>query len=124
MQAPLHRVVEHRGRTPPLGSTHAAVVARDQRALGGRERHVEIPFRVLAVDTERSCQADRHLRDAHEVLDVAGQYSGVEGVAANVSKRGAAAFVDELAAPLRHLVRMVGFLRTRHLRRHRQPPQQ
>ena len=49
----------------------AAVVGGDQRALGGRQRDEELALRVLAVDLERAGEADRHLRDAGEVLDVA-----------------------------------------------------
>ena len=49
---------------------HAAVVAGDERALGGSQRHVEVSPGVLAVDPQRTGHADRHLRHTGEVLDV------------------------------------------------------
>ena len=40
------------------------------------QRHEELALGVLAVDEQRAREADRHLRDADEVLDVAGQDAG------------------------------------------------
>ena len=66
---------------------HPAVVAGDQRAFGGRQRDEEVALGVLAVDPQRAGEADRDLRDAEEVLDVAGQRRRVERVAADVVER-------------------------------------
>ena len=71
----LHAVVHDR-RLHAAGlvqQLHAAVVGGDERALGGRQRDVELALRVLAVDEQRPGEADRDLRDADEVLDVARQ---------------------------------------------------
>jgi hypothetical protein len=50
---------------------HPALVRAHERAFGRRHRHVERPLRVLAVDEQRSRDAERHLRGADRVLDVA-----------------------------------------------------
>ena len=69
----LHRVADHRAldAAREVEHLHAAVVGGDQRAFGGGHRHDELALRVLAVDGQRAGKADRHLRDAGEVLDVA-----------------------------------------------------
>ena len=79
-RGPLHGVIEDRGlHAADLPEhLHAAVVARDKGALGGRERHVELALRVLSVDQERPGDADRHLRRARKVLDVPGETRWVE----------------------------------------------
>ena len=62
----LHRVIEDRGRHAAglVQHLHAPVVARDQGALGRRQRNVELTLRVLPVDEQRPGDADRHLRDS------------------------------------------------------------
>jgi hypothetical protein len=85
---------------------HAAVVAGDQRPLGGGERHVELAPRVLAVDQQRPGDAERHLDHAGEVLDVAGQHAGVEGVVTGVAQLGPGLLLEE-APPLLRLLRCV-----------------
>ena len=72
--------------TPPASRTSfiPRLYARDQRALGGRQRDVELALRVLAVDEQRAGHTERDLRNADEVLDVAGGQIGVERVAADV----------------------------------------
>ena len=71
----LHVVLDHRRlHAAALGQQpHAAVVAGDQGAFGGRHRDEEVALGVLAVDLQRPGDAERHLRDPGEVLDVAGQ---------------------------------------------------
>ena len=76
---------------------HAAVVGGDERALGGRQRDVELALGVLAVDQQRAGDADRHLRDADEVLDVARHERGIERVRADVLERGAGLLGQERA---------------------------
>ena len=77
---------------------HPAVVAGDQRALGGRERHVEVSPGVLAVDAQRTGHADRHLRHAGEVLDVPRQHAGVEREASDVLEARPGLLAQELTA--------------------------
>jgi hypothetical protein len=81
--------------------------SRAPRALGGRQRDVELALRVLAVDEERAGEADGHLRDADEVLDVAGEDRRVERVAGDVLERCAGALLGELPARLRRLAGVV-----------------
>jgi hypothetical protein len=55
---------------------------------------------VLAVDEQRAGHADRHLRHADEVLDVARQHRRVERVARDVLERRAGLLAHELRAAL------------------------
>jgi hypothetical protein len=68
----LHGVVHDRGRDPAglTDQLHPAVVAGDERALGGGHRDVELALGVLSVDHERAGQSERNLGDADEVLYV------------------------------------------------------
>ena len=86
---------------------HPAVVAGDERALGGRQRHVEVSLRVLAVDAQRTGHADRHLRHAGEVLDVPRQHAGIEREASDVLEVCPGLLAQELTALGRHLGRVV-----------------
>ena len=76
----LHVVLDHRRLDAAAFAQHPhpAVVAGDQGALGGRQRHVEISPGVLTVDAQRTGHSDRHLGHAGEVLDVSRQHAGVE----------------------------------------------
>jgi hypothetical protein len=105
----LHRVVEHGGADAAglAAQTHAARVARHQRALGGGHGHVELALGMLAVHEHRTGQPDRHLRDADEVLDVAGQNGRVERVTSDMRERGAGLGRDDIAARLGHVARVV-----------------
>ncbi|MEZ5059900.1 MAG: hypothetical protein R2700_00025 [Solirubrobacterales bacterium] len=107
--SPLHRVVEdgrlHAADLPQ--QLHAAVVARDQRPLRGRHRNVELALGVLAVDEQGPRETDRHLCDAEEVLDVAGQDPRVEGVASDVLERRARDLLGEPQARLLRGARVV-----------------
>jgi hypothetical protein len=71
---------------------------------------------VLAGDEQRAREADRDLCDAHELLDVAPEHVGVEGVRADVVERGAGVLGRELAAPGRGVrgVVVVAVARHRH----------
>ena len=105
----LHAVVHDRrphaaGRVEQL---HAAVVGGDQRALGGRHRDVELALGVFAVDEQRAGDAERDLRDAGEVLDVARHLGGILGVGPHVLQRGARLLGQEVAAGLGGLVCVV-----------------
>jgi hypothetical protein len=105
----LHAVVDD-GRLHAAGRVqqlHPAVVARDQRALGRGQRDVELALRVLAVDQQRACDADRHLRDPDELLDVAGQHLRIERVARDVLQRGSGLLAQELLAHPGGLARVV-----------------
>src|SRR5919109_52120 len=95
---------------------HAAVVARDQRALGGSERHVELALGVLAVDEQRPGHAERDLSDADEVLDVALGDPRIERVLGDVLERGAGALLQELAPGGGDLRRVVVLATARDLR--------
>ena len=99
----LHVFLDHRrpDAAALVEQPHAAVVAGDQRALGGRERNVEVALGVLAVDPQRTGQADRHLGHADEILDVAGQHAGIERVGPTC-ELGAGVLADELAPLRRH----------------------
>jgi hypothetical protein len=50
---------------------------------------------ALAIDEQRTGQSHRDLRDADELLDVAGQRARVEGVAADVLEVDAGALAHE-----------------------------
>jgi hypothetical protein len=93
----LHRVVQDGGGHAArlAEQAHAAVVARDERALRGRERHVELALRMLAVDEQRAGDPDRDLRHADELLDVARQQRRVERVRRDVVELRARALVQE-----------------------------
>ena len=106
---PLHAVVDDcRDHAAGLvDQAHSAVVARHQRALRGRERHVELAARVLAVDEERAGEADRDLRHADERLDVARQHRGVERVARHVLERRARTLLGEQGPCPGRVVRVV-----------------
>ena len=99
---PLHAVAHHRAgdAAREVEHLHAAVVGGDQRALGGGQRDDELPLGVLAVDLERAGEADRHLGDAGEVLDVALGDGGVEGELVDVLELDARVLLDELLARL------------------------
>ncbi len=108
----LHGVLDHR-RGDAAGlveDLHAAAVGGDQRPLGGRERNQELALGVLAVDQQRPREADRNLRHADEVLDVAARHRRVEGEAIDVLHRLAAVFRDEALPHLRHALVVVVFL--------------
>jgi hypothetical protein len=68
----LHAVVDDRARHAAGEVEHldAAVVGGDERALGRRQRDEELALACSPL-TERPGEADRHLRHAGEVLDVA-----------------------------------------------------
>ena len=72
---PLHGVVDDRRRNASrfAGDSHASVVAGDQSALGGRQRHEVLPFGVLAVNEQRAGEPQRYLGHAGEALHVARQ---------------------------------------------------
>ena len=97
--------------TPPhsLEQAHAAVVAGDQRALGGRQRNIEVSLGVLAVDAQRTGHADRNLRDAGEVLDVARQHARVERELPDVIEACSGLVAQELPAVRRDFGRVVVF---------------
>ena len=82
---------------------HAPVVGGDQRAFGRRERDQELALGVLAVDPERPGEADRDLRHAGEVLDVALGDGRVEAVPGDVVELHAGELLHELLAPGHHL---------------------
>ena len=86
---------------------HAAVVAGDERALGGGQRHIELSPRVLAVDPQRAGHADRHLRHAGEVLDVPRQHAGVEREGSDVLEARPGLLAQKLPAMRRHIVCVV-----------------
>ena len=50
---------------------HAAVVGRNQRAFGGRERHHEGAIGIVALQHQRAGEADRQGDEAEEVFDIA-----------------------------------------------------
>jgi hypothetical protein len=105
----LHAVVQDRGRHAAalVEQAHAAVVRSDERALGCRQRNVELALRVLAVHEQRPRQADRYLRDTEELLDVAGQSRRVERVVRHVLQLGARHLLDEIGTRLLRLARVV-----------------
>ena len=122
--ARLHRVVEHEhrralhavlddGRLDAAALTqhpHPAVVAGDERPLGGRHRHVEVSLRVLPVHPQRAGHADRHLRYAGEVLEVSRQHARVEREGSDVLEAGFGLLTQELPAARRELGRVVVLL--------------
>src|SRR6185295_5650386 len=82
----------------------------DESPLGGRERDQELADRVLAVDLERAGEADRHLRDAGEVLDVALGHAGIERELVDVLELHPGVLLDEALARLDDLGREVVLL--------------
>jgi hypothetical protein len=114
--SPLHPVVEDRrlDAARRVQQLHPAVVAGDQRSLGRRQRDVELALRVLAVDEQRSGDADRHLGDADELLDVPGQLRGVERVVATCSRRGVRPLAQERPAGVCRAARVVVLRVTRN----------
>ena len=82
----LHVVGDHGGGHAAgfVEQTHAPVVAGDQRAFGGRQRHVELALSVLAVHQQGPGEPDRYLRDPDEVFGVPAQHRRVEGVPGGV----------------------------------------
>ena len=94
--------------------THAAVVAGDQRTFGGGERDEEVTLGMFAVDANRPGDADGHLRDANEILDVAGKDRRVERVLCHVREIGAGSLANEIAADCRHRVGIVVLAIARH----------
>ena len=82
----LHRPRDHRrlGAAALGDEAHAAIVAGDQRPLGGRHRNVKFALRALAVDAQRPGEPDRHLRRADEILDIARKAFRIERVAADM----------------------------------------
>jgi hypothetical protein len=105
----LHAVVHHRDGDAAglVHEPHPAVVAGHERPLGGGQRHVELALGVLPVDEQRAGEADRHLGDADEVLDVAADDRGVEGVARHVLERRAGPLGGEPRPHPRRLARVV-----------------
>jgi hypothetical protein len=97
---PLHPVVHHGGRDAARGmqQLHAPVVAGDQRPFGRRQRHVELPRRVLAVHQQRPGDPDRQLGGADEVLHVPGNHGRVQRVAADIRRTGTRGRAGEVAA--------------------------
>ncbi len=57
---------------------HPAAVAGNQGAFGCRKGNIKVAVRVLAMDTQRSGEAEGNLRDAGKVFDIARQRAGVE----------------------------------------------
>ena len=76
----LHRIVDHGAfdAAAQVQHLHAAVVRRNQGALGGGQRDQEIALGVLAVDAERSGESQWHLGDPDEMLAVAVGHMGVK----------------------------------------------
>ena len=99
-RSPLHIVADDGALDAPasMQDLHAAVVGSHQGAFAGRERHVELPLGVLAMDQQRSGEAERHLRHAGEILDVAARYARIDGVAGDMVQRRAGALADERLA--------------------------
>src|SRR5579883_2036189 len=71
----LHSFFDHGSSDAPAcgEKAHATVITCDERAFGSGERNVEIALRLFAQDVDGPGQADGDLRDANEVLNVAGK---------------------------------------------------
>jgi hypothetical protein len=82
----LHAVVDHRAGHPATEIEHldSPVVRGDQRAFGGGHRNQELSPGMLAVDLQRTGEADRNLGHAGEVFDVALEPRRIEGVVTQV----------------------------------------
>lgn len=103
----LHLIVHH-GRLDAAAfaeQTHSTVVAGDQGALGCRQRHIEVPPGLLAVDAQRTGDANRHLGRPGEVLDVSRQHSGIEREPPDVGQVSPGLLVQEVAAAPGHVRR-------------------
>src|ERR1044071_1656974 len=97
----LHELLDHGGldAAARVEQAHPAAVAGDQRALGGRQRDVEVALRVLAVDPDRAGEAEWHLGHPGEVLDVAGDEGRRDRVHADVAQLDAGMVAGERAPP-------------------------
>ena len=118
----LHVLLDDRGaHAAAFGDQpHAAVVAGHQRAFGGRHRHVEIALRMLAVDPQRTGDADRHLRHSGEQLDVAAQRRWRQRIVADMVGTAAGPLLQQKVATRLRCglgVIVIAVARHRHARR-------
>src|SRR5215207_1194591 len=111
----LHPVGHDRRLHPAslIEKAHAAVVARHQRPLGRRHRHVELALRMLSVDEQGPGETDRDLGDAEELLDVAARDRRVERVVRDVLEHHPGPLAHEAPALLRRLLGVVVLAVTR-----------